>query len=59
LSVEDVNKLKIRSGEHIGTILTTAFLGCAPIDTDTGPTGSGLRSNALDKDPHTVTGTGN
>jgi hypothetical protein len=24
LSVEDVHKLKVRSGEHIGTMLTTA-----------------------------------
>jgi len=34
LSVEDVHKLKVRSGEHIGTMLTTAFLGCAPIGID-------------------------
>jgi hypothetical protein len=34
LPIEDVHKLKIRSGEHIGTMLTTAFLGCAPIGID-------------------------
>ena len=34
LSIEDVDKLKIRAGEHIGAVLTTAFLGCAPIGID-------------------------
>lgn len=30
----DVNKLKVRSGEHLAATLTTAFLGCAPISID-------------------------
>jgi len=34
LSIDDVHKLKIGSGEHIGAVLTTAFLGCAPIGVD-------------------------
>src|SRR5689334_13618891 len=34
LSIEDVDKLKVRAGEHIGAVLTTAFLGCAPIGID-------------------------